>query len=351
MNIQIHRLDPNVPDPVESRRASAGRLVRLIYALGVLGVIGFFAIYFGASLVLLSGPGVVSAPREIVSLPYIVQVQRMEVTPGEHVQAGMPVARVRSPQVSETLSNLTQALADVTSREADLRVKARISRDSLVSARARLHNAEDTLNRLETTLNQASASLVYRADVYRERAQAVQNVVALEAEAEESSAQLARLGEIRDRIQGQLDQIQKEFDNGRVLAPVDGIVSTRLSRAGETIVAGSSLAEIFQPDNIYIDWYIPNFRLIDPKPGHRVFVVLGKTRAMGTITEILPISDTFDAARSSILREPQTGQIARIRLDAGAQPPALNSTVTIHMYYTGLADSIARNVVGLFGLD
>ena len=32
MNVTINRLDPNVPDPVESRRRAAGRFVRFAYA-------------------------------------------------------------------------------------------------------------------------------------------------------------------------------------------------------------------------------------------------------------------------------------------------------------------------------
>jgi hypothetical protein len=38
MNVTINRLDPNVPDPVESRRRAAGRLVRIAYATAVFGV-------------------------------------------------------------------------------------------------------------------------------------------------------------------------------------------------------------------------------------------------------------------------------------------------------------------------
>ena len=47
MNLVINRLDPNVPDPVESRRRAAGRLVRLAYATIVFGVLAFIVIYFG----------------------------------------------------------------------------------------------------------------------------------------------------------------------------------------------------------------------------------------------------------------------------------------------------------------
>ena len=50
MDVKINRLDPNVPDPVESRRRAAGRLVRFVYSIIVFGVLGFFVVYFGAPL-------------------------------------------------------------------------------------------------------------------------------------------------------------------------------------------------------------------------------------------------------------------------------------------------------------
>lgn len=350
MNIQMHRLDPNVPDPVESRRSYAGRIVRIIYATALLGVLGFFIVRFGAPLVVLSGPGLVSAPRELVSLPYIVQVHHMEVTPGAKVQAGAPVALVGSPQVDETLSNFARALADLTSQEAAMRVKARVAQDTIDTARSRLRVADDSLSRLESSPSVESLGLTYRAEVYRERAQAQQNVAALEAEAAEASTQLVQLSQTRRQIQVQMDRIQKQFDGGRVFSPVAGIVSTHLARDGETVVAGMSIAEIFQEGDVYIDWYIPNFRFIDPQPGYDVFVVLGKTRARGIINEILPLSDTFRGQQTSMLTGPPTGQVARIRLEPGAPVPALNSTVQVHMYYLSLADRIAQLVVSLFGL-
>ena len=49
MDVMINRLDPNVPDPVESRRRAAGRLVRIAYATIVFGVLGFFVVYFGCA--------------------------------------------------------------------------------------------------------------------------------------------------------------------------------------------------------------------------------------------------------------------------------------------------------------
>src|SRR6266478_892951 len=97
MDVKINRLDPNVPDPVESRRRAAGRLVRFAYATVVFGVLAFFVIYFGAPFVYLGGPGMVSSPRYVVSLPYTVQVSQMKLAPGG-VKAGDEIAEVVSPE-------------------------------------------------------------------------------------------------------------------------------------------------------------------------------------------------------------------------------------------------------------
>ena len=177
--------------------------------------------------------------------------------------------------------------------------------------------ADDTLQRLEKANSAEDFGLIYRADVYRERAVAVQSLLALEAEAEEAAAQLVRLEAVRREIRGQFDAVKSEFDGGRILSPARGIIAPRTSYAGETMLAGSSIAEIFLDGDTFVDWYIPNFRLVDPRPGQRVIVVYGRTRLPGTISEILPISDQLESRRSSILREPSAGQIGRIRFDPG----------------------------------
>src|SRR5215831_6257772 len=107
MDVTINRLDPNVPDPVESRRRAAGRLVRFAYATVVFGVLGFFVIYFGAPFVYLGGPGTVTAPRHVVSLPFTVQVTQMKLVPGATVKAGEEIAEVISPEQDNIVATYT----------------------------------------------------------------------------------------------------------------------------------------------------------------------------------------------------------------------------------------------------
>src|SRR5215510_10914827 len=193
MDVKINRLDPNVPDPVESRRRAAGRLVRIAYATIVFGVLAFFVIYFGRPLVYLGGPGVVSAPRYVVSSPYVVQISQMKVTPGSVVAVGDEIGRVQSPQQEGVVATYMRALAEIAGREAELRVKARVAKESRETALAYLRLTEEAVKRIEAS---PTTTVTFRVGIYRERALARKNVVSLEAEAAEATAQLASLDEV-----------------------------------------------------------------------------------------------------------------------------------------------------------
>src|SRR4051812_21620455 len=192
MNVMINRLDPNVPDPVESRRRAAGRFVRIAYAAVVFGVLAFFVIYFGAPLVYLGGPGTVSSPRYVVSLPYTVQVNQVNVAPGATVKTGDEIGQVLSPEQDSIVATYMRALADIAGRTAELRIKARVAQESLEAVRSYMRVTEEAVE----SINAMSAGTVtFRMEVLRERASAHKAVVSQEAEVAESAIQLASLGE------------------------------------------------------------------------------------------------------------------------------------------------------------
>jgi hypothetical protein len=119
---------------------------------------------------------------------------------------------------------------------------------------------------------------------------------------------------------------------------------------GQSLTAGMPIAEILDANDIFVDWYVPSERLVNPEVGNEVAVLFGTRRISGTIAEILPVSGVYAGTQSSI-RERSANQLARIRFDAGAEPPALNSTVRVHMHYTNLSARIGRSLVRLFGFD
>jgi hypothetical protein len=349
MNVVINRLDPNVPDPVESRRRAAGRLVRMAYAAGVFGILGFFVIYFGAPLVFLSGPGTVSSPRYVISLPYTLQVVRMNVTPGATVKAGDEIGQARSPEQDTIVATYMRSLADIAGRSAELRVKARVAKESLEPARSYQRETEEVMQRVESM---SSTTATFRLEILRERASAKKAVVSHEAEVAEATTQLASLDAFSQRIRERLDEVERNFAGGRISAPISGIVSTGLAHRGQSLVAGTPILEILDPNDVYVDWYIPNERVIDPKVGNEVLVLFGNRRIPGKIVQILPVSAVYAGTQQQVaLRDRPATQIARVRFDQDASSPALNSTVRIHMHYSRLSAWIAEGLITVFGLD
>ena len=347
MNLAINRLDPNVPDPVESRRRTAGRFVRVAYATIVFGVLAFIVIYFGRPLLYLGGPGVVTSPRFVISLPYAVHVSRMNVTPGSVVQADEEIGQIWSPEQDNIVGNYMRALAEVASSSAELRIKMRVAQESLEAARNYQRETEEAARLIDTI---STASTSFRLEVMRERAAARKNVVTQETEIAEATAQLAKLDELAKQVQTHLDDIERTFAGGRLRAPINGIVSPRAARVGESVMAGTPVAEIMDTTDIFVDWYIPNARFADPQVGGNVYVLFGNRRFAGTIAEVLPLSDIFAGTQASAVRERASTQIARVRFSPGTAPPPLNSAVYVHMVYSDLLDHAAGVFLRLFGL-
>src|SRR5262245_25605593 len=189
-------------------------------------------------------------------------------------------------------------------------------------------------------------------EVLREYASDRKAVVSAKAEVSESTIQLASLDEFIKRLQGHLDEVQRHFGQGRVLAPVAGIISTGLADIGQSLTAGTPIAEILDPTDIFVDWYIPNERLMDPQVGHVVFVLFGNRRIPGTIAQILPVSGVYAGTQQQqlVARTRPATQMARIRFDPGASPPPLNTTVDVRMHYTRFSAHVAGVLIWLFGL-
>src|SRR5262249_47357511 len=176
-------------------------------------------------------------------------------------------------------------------------------------------------------------------------------VVSQEAEVSESKIQLASLDEFIQQLRRRLDEVELHFGHGKVLAPVNGIVSTGLANIGQSLPAGAPIAEILDPADIFVAWFIPNELLMDPRVGHAVFVLFGTRRIPGRIEQILPVSGVYAGAQQQLLaRDRPATQMARIRFDPGTSPPPLNTTVNVRMHYSQWFARVSSVVLSLFGL-
>src|SRR5262249_5033057 len=168
-----------------------------------------------------------------------------------------------------------RALAEIASRSAELRIKMRVAQESLAAARNYQRETREAARLIDTI---STASTSFRLEVMRERAAADRNVGTQETEITEATAQLAMLDGLAEKVQAHLTDSETAFAGGRPRAPIGGIIATRAARVGQSVLGGTAVAEILDPTDVFVDWYVPNTRLVDPRVGNKVVVIFGNRR-------------------------------------------------------------------------
>ena len=341
------RLDPEVPDPVENRRASSGRAVRVVYIAGLLVFGGYLAWHFLRFMVFLEGSGTITAKQFQISVPYAVHIDAIEVVPGSRVKRGDVIAVVNSFEVEEYRSGLLRSIAEMTTREAEFQIMLSIAQASLAPSAKRLEIAKETTKRFQEWARGAESSQ-YRIDIFRELSNAMEFNAHAEAEAAEVSRQLQRLSESRLKLEERLAEIEGKFNGGIIVSPIDGVVAFGIAKDGQTILAGQMIGSVYDTSAIFIDWEMPLRRLIEPRVGDTVFISSGFDTIEGTISAIYPISTNLGADRRDFFSATPLGQTARVKNHGFDELLPMDSQVTVRMNYSTAANRFVQLFSGTF---
>jgi multidrug resistance efflux pump len=126
---------------VRPRRQAASRFIYLTSVL--LLALWLIDIFLGGFFYLRSEGQVLAEPT-VVAVEFPVTVHEVTVNEGDHVAAGQVIAVVSSQNVTESLANLTVALADRVLRLAELRTRSATVNAVIALAQTRQSVASDT---------------------------------------------------------------------------------------------------------------------------------------------------------------------------------------------------------------
>lgn len=331
--MDARRLDPGLPDPVENRRSSSGRTVRLVYLLGLLGFAAYLAWHFLRFMVFLEGSGTITAKQSLISAPYTVHIDSIEVIAGSRVKHGDIIAVVTSFEVEQYRSELLRSIAEMTAREAELHIRLSIAQASLAPSAKRLEIAQETTKRF-LDWSRGSESSQYRIDIFRELSNAMEFNAHAEAEATEVSRQLVRLAENRQKLENRLAKAEQVYNGGKIISPIDGVVAFDIVKQGATVLVGQTIGSVYDTSAIYIDWEMPLQRLVEPEVGDAVFITSGYSVIEGSISNIFPISTNLGADRRDFFSSTPQGQTARVKNHGFDKLLPIDSQVTVRMNYT-----------------
>lgn len=246
------------------------------------------------------------------------RVARVDVQVGDRVRAGQVLGEMDPVDLDQRIAAQSALLARASAAlvAAESQVRDAAARESYASAQAR---------RYETLFERHLVS----AD-------------SVEARRQESEVAAAALGAARALVDAAAQDLnvmradrsalEQQRANLRLVAPVDGLVATRLADPGTTLVAGQPVIEVIDPASLWINVRFDQLRaggLRADLPAEVVLRSLAGTKLAGSVLRVEPMADAvteetlakvvFVSVPESL---PPVGELAEVTVPMPALPPA-----------------------------
>lgn len=134
------------------------------------------------------------------------------------------------------------------------------------------------------------------------------------------------------RRQAELQALQAQRGNLRLVSPVTGIVASRQAEPGSTVAAGQSVIEVFDPSSVWVDVRFDQVNAEGLMPGLPVQVALRSRHSQHLGGRVLRIEPRADAITEESLAKvgfdtlptplPPLGELAEITVQLPALPVA-----------------------------
>ena len=268
------------------------------------------------------GIGTVEARRSWMVGPTVAgRVLRVQVDVGDTVKAGQLLAEMDPVDLDQRLSALDAALARATSTQSAAQAQ-------VADATARRDLAAINLKRNQDLATQNFISSGALESRFQEKTSA-------DAALQAAQANLAGTGQDLVRQKAERAALAQQRGNVRLLAPADGIVTSRDAEAGSTVVAGQPVLRLVDPDSLWIKLRVDQGRSGGLAPGLNASIVLRSqphTPLTGQVARLDLMADS--------VTEERIAQVAFTPPPAGGRVTAAvgeMAEVTLQLPQTGTA--------------
>ncbi|MCF8155665.1 MAG: efflux RND transporter periplasmic adaptor subunit [Rhodoferax sp.] len=266
------------------------------------------------------GIGTVEARRNWMIGPTVAgRVLSVRVDVGDVVKAGQLLAEMDPVDLDQRLAALDAALARATS----------------IQAAAQAQVADATARRELAAIN-----------AKRNQDLAAQNFIspgALESRLQEKASADAALQAAQANLSGSAQDItrqkadraalQQQRGNVRLLAPADGVVTSRDAEAGSTVVAGQPVLRLIDPASLWVRMRVDQGRSAGLTPGLKASIILRsqpRTPLQGQVARVELLADAVTEERIAQIAftappgfTASVGELAEIELQLPQAPATL----------------------------
>ena len=233
------------------------------------------------------GIGTVEARRSYLIGPTAAgRVKAVHVDVGETVKAGQLLAEIDPVDLDERLRSTEAAYARAASAvtAADAQRKDSLARRQLAEFNAKRYRDLGGKNFVSASAGEGKQQEL-------DSAQAA-------VEASEANLQGARQEQLR--LKADQDGIRQQRGNLRLLAPRDGLVTSRDAEPGSTVIAGQAVLRLLEPDSLWVKARLDQGRSRSLAVGQAADIVLrsnASTHHPGKVARIEPVSDSVTEER------------------------------------------------------
>ena len=269
----------------------------------------------------LFGIGTVEARRSWMVGPTVAgRVLSVRVDVGDSVKTGQLLAEMDPVDLEQRLASLDASITRAVSVQA-----AAAAQQLDAAARRELAAVNFRRNQDLADKNFISAGALEAR---------VQEKVSADAAMQAAQASVLGAGQDLTRLKADRAALLQQRLNVRLLAPADGVVSSRDAEAGSTVVAGQAVLRLLDPGSLWIKLRIDQGRSAGLLPGLKANIVLrsqSQTSLAGRVARVELLSDSVTEERIAQVAFEQmppavsVGEMAEVTL----QLPATSKAVLV----------------------
>lgn len=285
------------------------------------------------------GIGTVEARRSWLVGPTAAgRVLSVKVDVGESVKAGQLLGEMDPVDLDQRLAALSATLARAGSARAGAQAQ-------LADATAKSELAAINAKRNQELASQNFISAGALETRLQEKASA-------DAAMQSAQANLHGASQDMERLRAERAALAQLRGNVRLLAPADGVVTSRDAEAGTTVVAGQSVLRLIDPDSLWIKLRVDQGRSAGLAQGLQASIVLRSqphTPMAGELARVELLADSvteerivqvaFSPLPAGVSHGASVGELAEVTLQLPQTPTALlvpNASIQRHQGQTGV---------------
>lgn len=337
--LKFRRPSDALPNQTRARRQFMARWLYLGAVLGLLGWLG--DLFFGGFFYLRSDGLVVGEPA-VIAAEFPVTVRDILVREGQHIKAGDVAATVSSQHVAETIARLSGEQSAREARLSELRIRGQTVDSIIGYAENRQRIASGARKDMESLMDRGYLPLDKRTAAVESEFRSRQDVEGLRAEKRVVESETAVMQNALIEARAAIDELRRLYDEGRMRAPIDGIVGRLIANKGAVVPAGQPMAEIYGEERFvlaYLSTEGPRY----VAEGDLVRIRSGLHTARGRVTRIEPIAAVLPREFQRAFAPVDRQQVIRIDFMPDEVAPPLFTKVQLRS-----ANSVPQWAVALF---